>query len=121
LDTLLTGGWKRVAKDRIDPVAWSYRYGLQRKTERQSWRYHFIITERNGKQSSFELPCDRLVPGASAIRFLTKAGCTLSGVMAYKKRSYNFCALSLSGRSSAYRAPAGLKSERTGFLCGRME
>jgi hypothetical protein len=25
----------RVAKDRIDPVAWSHQHGLQRKTERQ--------------------------------------------------------------------------------------
>jgi hypothetical protein len=31
LDTLLTGGWVRVAKDRIEPVGWSHRYGLQRK------------------------------------------------------------------------------------------
>jgi hypothetical protein len=37
LDTLLTGGWLRVAKDRIDPVAWSHQFGFERKTERQVW------------------------------------------------------------------------------------
>jgi hypothetical protein len=30
LETLFTGGWMRVAKDRIDPTAWSHQYGLQR-------------------------------------------------------------------------------------------
>jgi putative DNA primase/helicase len=80
LDALLTGGWMRVAKDRIDPVAWSHQYGLQRKSERQDWRHHFVITERNGKQSSFELPRDRLAgSGASAVRFLTKAGVHIVG------------------------------------------
>jgi uncharacterized protein (DUF927 family) len=75
LDTLLTGGWLRVAKDRIDPVAWSHQYGLQRKTERQAWRHHFNIIERNGHQSSFELPRQTLAAtGASAIRLLTRAG-----------------------------------------------
>jgi uncharacterized protein (DUF927 family) len=75
LDTLLTGGWLRVAKDRIDPVAWSHLYGLQRKTERQNWRHHFNITERNGHQSSFELPKQTLAAtGASAIRLLARAG-----------------------------------------------
>jgi hypothetical protein len=39
LDALLTGGWMRVAKDRIDPVAWSHQFGFQRKTERQNWRH----------------------------------------------------------------------------------
>jgi putative DNA primase/helicase len=64
-------GWP----DRIDPVAWSHQYGLQRKTERQAWRHHFNITERNGHQSSFELPRQTLAAtGASAIRLLTQAG-----------------------------------------------
>jgi uncharacterized protein (DUF927 family) len=80
LAMLLSGGWMRVAKDRIDPVAWSHQYGLQRKTERQDWRHHFVITERNGKQSSFELPRDRLAgSGASAVRLLTKAGVHIVG------------------------------------------
>src|SRR6516162_7751934 len=75
LAALFTGGWMRVAKDRIDPVAWSHQYGLQRKTERQAWRHHFNITERNGHQSSFELPRQTLAAtGASAIRLLTQAG-----------------------------------------------
>ena len=51
---LFTGGWMRVAKDRIDPTAWSHAFGLQRKTERQRWRHHFKVTERNGKESDFE-------------------------------------------------------------------
>lgn len=80
LDTLLTGGWMRVAKDRIDPTAWSHQYGLQRKTQRQTWRHHFTITERNGHQSRFELPREKLAGnGASAIRLLTKAGVHVVG------------------------------------------
>jgi uncharacterized protein (DUF927 family) len=80
LDALLTGGWMRVAKDRIDPVAWSLQYGLQRKTERQIWRHHFTITERNGHQSLFELPREKLAgTGASAVRLLTKAGIHVVG------------------------------------------
>ncbi len=80
LDTLLTGGWLRVAKDRIDPVAWSHQYGFERKTESQSWWHHFQITERNGNRSSFALPREKLAgTGASAIRSLTKAGIYVVG------------------------------------------
>jgi hypothetical protein len=80
LAALLTGGWMRVAKDRIDPVAWSHQFGLARKTERQNWRHHFRITERNGNQSSFELPREKLAgTGASAIRSLMKAGIHVVG------------------------------------------
>jgi uncharacterized protein (DUF927 family) len=75
LDALLTNGWMRVAKERIDPVAWSHQYGMKRKTERQTWRQHFLITERNGVQSPFELPRKELAGnGASAIRSLMTAG-----------------------------------------------
>jgi hypothetical protein len=75
LDALLTGGWMRVAKDRIDPVAWSHEFGFQRKTERQNWKHHFLVTERNGNQSHFELPREKLAgKGASAIRLLMKGG-----------------------------------------------
>ena len=75
LDALLTGGWLRVAKDRIDPVAWSHQFGLERKTERQNWRHHFRITERSGNQSLFELPREKLTgSSASAIKLLMKAG-----------------------------------------------
>jgi uncharacterized protein (DUF927 family) len=75
LATLLTGGWRRVAKDRIDFAAWSHQFGLERKSERQSWRLHFIITERNGKRSPHELPREKLAgTGVSAIRSLMKAG-----------------------------------------------
>jgi hypothetical protein len=56
LDALLFDGWMRVAKDRIDPVAWSHRFGFQRKTEGQNWAHHFEITERNGHKSNFQLP-----------------------------------------------------------------
>jgi len=74
LDALFTGGWLRVAKDRIDPLAWSYQYGLPRKSERQSWRHHFTITERKGNQSPFKLPREELVGFGKAIRRLMKAG-----------------------------------------------
>ena len=42
LAALFTGGWMRVAKDRIDPVAWSHQFDVQRKTEKQQWRHHFL-------------------------------------------------------------------------------
>jgi uncharacterized protein (DUF927 family) len=65
----------RVAKDRIDPVAWSHQFGFARKSNRQNWRHHFLITERNGNQSHFELPRENLAgTGASAIRLLMKGG-----------------------------------------------
>jgi uncharacterized protein (DUF927 family) len=80
LAALFTGGWMRVAKDRVDPVAWSHQFEFQRKTERQSWRHHFVITERNGKRSTFELPREKLAgKGASAIRLLMKAGIHVVG------------------------------------------
>ena len=80
LAALFTGGWMRVAKDRIDPVAWSHQFDVQRKTEKQQWRHHFLITERNGKQSSFELPRETLAgTGASAIRLLMKGGIHVVG------------------------------------------
>jgi hypothetical protein len=75
LAALFTGGWIRVAKDRIDPLAWSHQFGFQRKSDRQNWRHHFVITERNGNRSRFELPREMLAgTGASAIRLLMKGG-----------------------------------------------
>ena len=75
LAALFTGGWMRVAKDRIDPVAWSHQFGFQRKNEHQNWRHHFVITERNEHKSDFQLPREKLAgTGASAIRLLMKAG-----------------------------------------------
>src|SRR6516162_10004502 len=80
LAALLTGGWMRVAKDRIDPLAWSHQFGFQRKSERQAWRHRFLITERNGSQSNFEHPREKLAgTGASAIRALMKAGIHVVG------------------------------------------
>jgi uncharacterized protein (DUF927 family) len=80
LAALFTGGWMRIAKDRIDPVAWSHQFGFQRKTERQSWRHHFVITERNGHQSDFQLPREKLAAtGAPALRLLMKAGVHVVG------------------------------------------
>ena len=80
LAALFTGGWVRVAKDRIDPVAWSHQFDVQRKTEKQQWRHHFLITERNSKQSTFELPRETLAgTGASAIRLLMKGGIHVVG------------------------------------------
>jgi putative DNA primase/helicase len=91
LDALLTGGWLRVAKDRIDPIAWSYEYGFQRKSERQNWRHHFRITERNGHQSLFELPRQKLVgSGASALKVLMKAGVHVVGRQAVPKALAQF-------------------------------
>jgi hypothetical protein len=75
LDMLLTGGWIRVAKDRIDPRAWSHQFGFERKTERQNWVQHYVITEHDGKQSPHELPRKLLSgTGALAVRELRKAG-----------------------------------------------
>jgi uncharacterized protein (DUF927 family) len=80
LAALFTGGWMRVAKDRIDPVAWSHQFGFQRKTESQNWRHHFVITERNGHQSDFQLPREKLAgAGTFAIRLLMKAGVHVVG------------------------------------------
>jgi hypothetical protein len=80
LAALFTGGWMRVAKDRIDPVAWSHKSGFQRKTEGQHWRHHFVITERNGHQSDFQLPREKLAgTGAPALRLLIKAGVHVVG------------------------------------------
>jgi uncharacterized protein (DUF927 family) len=75
LEVLFTGGWLRVAKDRIDPTGWSHQFGLQRKTEKQRWRHHFLIIERSGKTSTLELGREKLAGnGASAISLLMKAG-----------------------------------------------
>ena len=80
LAALFTGGWMRVAKDRIDPVAWSHQFDFSGKLKNKNWRHHFLITERNGKQSAFELPREKLAgTGASAIRLLMKAGIHVVG------------------------------------------
>jgi uncharacterized protein (DUF927 family) len=91
LDALLTGGWMRVAKDRIDPVAWSHQHGLSRKTEKQNWCHHFVITERNGHQSSFALPRERLAgKGALAVKLLMKAGVHVVGRESVQKALAQF-------------------------------
>jgi hypothetical protein len=91
LDSLLTGGWLRVAKDRVDPRALSYQYGLSRKTQQQNWWRHFTITERNGHQSRFELPAEKLAgTGASAIRLLTRAGVHVVGRSGAQKALVQF-------------------------------
>ena len=114
LAALFTGGWVRVAKDRIDPVAWSHQFDVQRKTEKQQWRHHFLITERNGKQSAFELPRETLAgTGASAIRLLMKGGIHVVGRDAHKRRLCSFFDLSLEAKSSACRAWGGPRSDRT--------
>jgi len=76
LTSLFSGGWKRIAKDRIDPAAWSYEFGPERKTETKNWLLHFVVTERNGSQSSLVIPRASLSAenGAPAIRLLMKAG-----------------------------------------------
>jgi putative DNA primase/helicase len=91
LVALLTGGWIRVAKDRIEPRAWSNQFGFQRKTEKQSWRHHFLITERNGNESAFELPREKLAgTGTSAIRLLMKAGVHVVGRKVAQKALVQF-------------------------------
>ena len=80
LAALFTGGWMRVCKDRVDPTAWSHQFGFQRKSEQQSWRHHFTITERSGSQSAYELPREMLAgAGTPAIRSLMKAGIHVVG------------------------------------------
>jgi hypothetical protein len=75
LAALLTNGWTRGAKERIEPVARSYRYGFARKSEQQSWQHHFLIIERSGKESPFKLPLEKLAgKGAPAIQSLMKSG-----------------------------------------------
>jgi hypothetical protein len=75
LITLFTRGWIRVCKDRIDPVAWSYQYGLARKGNRQTWYQRYDLTERTGKKSPFELSRGDLARGGtSAIKKLLIAG-----------------------------------------------
>jgi hypothetical protein len=104
LAVLLTGGWKRDAKDRIEPTAWSHQYGLERKTDRQNWRHHFLIIERDGKQSRFELPREKLDGnGASAIRSLMKAGIHVVAGDLLKAGLCNSCDSSRSKKSSACR------------------
>ena len=121
LDALLTGGWLRVAKDRIDPVAWSHQFGFERKTERQSWRHHFVITERNGKQSPLELAREKLAgTGASAIRLLMKAGVHVVGRDVAQNALVQF--LRFKPRREIIRMPrvGWPRSDRIGSSCGRM-
>jgi hypothetical protein len=74
LAALLTGGWLRIAKDRIEPYAWSYLHGLERKTERQHWQHHFkIIEPQTNKESLFELPRQKL-HGTRAAKALLRSG-----------------------------------------------
>ena len=72
LTAFFTGGWKRIAKTRIDPVAWSYEFGSERKT----WRQHFIIMDKDGHHRPLVIPRERLSNenGGPAIRLLMRAG-----------------------------------------------
>jgi hypothetical protein len=91
LAALFTGGWLRVAKDRIDPIAWSHQFEFQRKSDCQNWRHHFLITERNGNRSRFELPRENLAgTGAFAIRLLMKGGVHLVARDVVRKPLVNF-------------------------------
>jgi uncharacterized protein (DUF927 family) len=91
LAALFTGGWMRVAKDRVDPVAWSHQFGFQRKSSWQNWRHRFLITERNGHQSHFELPREKLAgSGVPAIRLLMKAGVHVVARDVVRKPLVNF-------------------------------
>ena len=78
---------------KIASIRWRGRINMvsQRKTERQNWRHHFRITERNGHQSSFELPREELAgSGAPAIRLLMKAGVHVVGREAVPKALAQF-------------------------------
>jgi uncharacterized protein (DUF927 family) len=91
LDVLITGGWMRVAKDRIDPLGWSHQHGLSRKTEKQNWRHHFAITERNGRKSRNALPREKLAgKGALAVKWLMKAGVHVVGREGVQKALVRF-------------------------------
>jgi uncharacterized protein (DUF927 family) len=72
LTAFFNGGWKRIAKTRIDPVAWSYEFGSERKT----WQQHFTITDKDGHHRPLWIPRERLSDenGGPAIRLLMKAG-----------------------------------------------
>ena len=75
LAALFSGGWKRIAKDRIEPWAWSYEVAPERKNPQANWRHRFHITERTGERSILEIPREYLVGnGARAIKLLMKAG-----------------------------------------------
>jgi putative DNA primase/helicase len=75
LAALFTGPWLRVAKDRIDPYAWSHEFAPERKTENKHWRHCFFITERDGRRSFLEIPREKLAgAGKPAISLLMKAG-----------------------------------------------
>ncbi len=72
LAAFFSGGWVRIAKDRIEPTAWSYELG----TERQNWRHHFKVTDRDGHLRFPSIPRSKLASekGAPAIALLMAAG-----------------------------------------------
>jgi hypothetical protein len=80
LIALFSGGWRRIAKDRIDPEAWSHLHGREDKNDIQSWRHHFIITdtakETRGRKSSLSIPRESLAAesGLAARKLLMKCG-----------------------------------------------
>jgi hypothetical protein len=73
-DNLMTevfeDGWVRIAKTRIEPLAWSYQFGA----ERQAWRNHFEITDRDGHKRTIKIPRENLGAGGSAIKQLNSLG-----------------------------------------------
>jgi hypothetical protein len=75
LGMLLSGGWIRVARDRVDPYALSHEYSPQRKTSRKNWRRVYRITEKDGRSSFLDVPAEKLAgTGTPAVKHLTKAG-----------------------------------------------
>jgi putative DNA primase/helicase len=72
LTAFFSGGWVRIAKDRIEPVAWSYQLG----NERRNWRYHFEVTDRDDHHRPLSIPRGKLASekGAPAIALLMNAG-----------------------------------------------
>jgi putative DNA primase/helicase len=69
---VLADGWERIAKTRIEPVAWSYRHGA----ERRAWRHHYQITDKDGHKRTISIPKESLTvaKGNSALRELARSG-----------------------------------------------
>ena len=74
ISALLQGGYIRIAKSRIDPLAWSYLLGKERK----DWRYHYELTDRDKHIRECSIPRGALSSPNPAIRALLNAGVVIS-------------------------------------------
>jgi hypothetical protein len=118
LDTLFTGGWMRVCRDRIEPVAWSYKNGPH--GERQSWRQHFEIIDRNGRLTLLKLRRAMLAGGGHpALKQLMDVGAHLIHRKGAPEALVAFLRTGLSAKSSGCLALVGRKSEPIWSSCDR--